>query len=109
LDNFLYAARHRVTAADTHLARLFYDSPGVRVNRINSYVFARLSADAGVPVIVHALRAGVLSSYKLLDRLRVELTPEELRNAESLYQQERAVHPVDRPPVSTEVWVKEAG
>jgi TPR repeat protein len=109
LDNFLYAARHRVTAADTHLARLFYDSPGVRVNRINSYVFARLSADAGAPVIVHTLRAGVRSSYKLLDRLRSELTPEELRSAESLYQRELAVHLVEQPPVSPEVWVKEAG
>jgi TPR repeat protein len=109
LDNFLYAARRRVTAADTHLARLFYDSPGVRVNRINSYVFARLSADAGVPVIVHTLRAGVLNSYRLLDRLRTELTPEELRSAESLYRQERAVHLVARPSVSPQVWVKEAG
>jgi len=109
LDNFLYAARRRVTAADTHLARLFYDSPGVRVNRINSYVFARLSADAGVPVIVHSLRAGVLSSYKLLDRLRAEMTAEELRSAESLYRQERTVHPIERPPVSPEVWVKGAG
>jgi len=109
LDNFLYAARRRVTAADTHLARLFYDSPGTRVNRINSYVFARLSEDAGMPVIVHTLRAGVLSSYRLLDRLHAELTPEELKSAESLYRRELAVHLVARPPVSPEVWVKEAG
>jgi len=109
LDNFLYAARRRITAADTHLARLFYDSPGVRVNRIDSYVFARLSEDAGVPVMVHSLRGGVLSSYRLLDRLSVELTPEELKTAEALYRQELTVHVVTRPPVSPNIWVKEAG
>jgi TPR repeat protein len=109
LDHFLYAARHRITSADTHLARLFYDSPGARVDRVNSYVFARLSEDGGVPVIIHTLRGGVLSSYKLLDRLRAELTQEELKKAESLYQREREVHVVTRPPVSPIRWVKEAG
>jgi hypothetical protein len=109
LDNFLYAARHRVTAADTHLARLFYDSPGARINRVNSYVFARLSADAGMPVIVHTLRGGVLSAYKLLDRLHAELTAEELKKADSLYRQELAVHLVPPPAVSPDIWVKEAG
>ncbi len=79
LDNFLYAARRRITAADTHLARLFYDSPGAKINRINAYVFARLSEDGGVPVIVHVLRGGVLTEYRLLDHLRAELTPEELK------------------------------
>jgi tetratricopeptide (TPR) repeat protein len=109
LDSFLYAARRRVTAADTHLARLFYDSPGVRVNRVNSYVFARLSEDGGVPVIVHTLRGGVLGSYRLLDRLRAELTEEELKKAESLYLQEREVHLVTRPVVRPDVWVREVG
>ena len=109
LENFLYAARRRVTAADTHLARLFYDSPGTRINRVNSYVFARLSEDGGVPVVVHSLRGGTLSTYRLLDRLRAELTPEELKRAESLYQQEREVHVVMRPVVSPAIWVKDAG
>ena len=109
LENFLYAARRRVTAADTHLARLFYDSPGTRIDRVSSYVFARLSEDGGVPVVVHSLRGGTLSTYRLLDRLRVELTADELRKAESLYQQEREVHLVMRPDVSPDIWVKDAG
>ncbi|MEP7244352.1 MAG: hypothetical protein ABI885_11815 [Gammaproteobacteria bacterium] len=109
LDHFLYAARRRITSADTHLARLFYDSPGARVDRINSYVFARLSEDGGVPVVIHTLRGGVLSSYGLLDRLRSELTPEQLKKAESLYEHERKVHLVTRPSVSPVLWVKKAG
>lgn len=109
LDNFLYAARRRVTAADTHLARLFYDSPGARTDRVNSYVFARLSEDGGVPVIIHSLRGGTLSAYRLLDRLRIELTPDELQKAEALYQREREVHLVTQPIVSPLVWVKDAG
>jgi len=109
LDNFIVAGRRRVTAADTHLARLFYDSPGARINRVNAYVFARLSEDGGIPVIVHSLRDGVMSSYKLLDSLHAELTAEELQQAEALYQREREVHLVTRPPVSPEVWVREAG
>jgi alginate biosynthesis protein AlgK len=106
LDNFLYAARRRVTAADSHLARLFYDTPGAKINRINSYVFARLAEDAGVTVVIRTLHNGQLGSYKLLDRLRKDLTPEELRRAEQLYQQECEVHLVNRPPVSPQVWVK---
>ena len=107
LEHFLYAARHRITAADSHLARLFYDSPGSRVDRVNSYVFARLSQDGGAPVIIHTLRGGVLSSYRLLDRLREELTEGELQKAEALYERERAVHLVTRPPASPVLWAKE--
>jgi TPR repeat protein len=109
LDYFLYAARRRVTAADTHLARLFYDSPGTRVDRVNSYVFARLSEDGGAPVVIHTLRGGVLGSYRLLDRLRAELTADELKRAEALYRRELEVHLVTRPIIPPDVWVKEAG
>ncbi len=109
LDHMLYAARRRVAVADKHLARLFYDSPGVRIDRVSSYVFARLSEDSGTPVVIHSLRNGTLSAYRLLDRLRDELTPEELRKAEALYQQERAVHLVTQPPVAPDVWVKGVG
>ena len=98
-----------MTAADRHLARLFYDSPGTRVDRVNAYVFARLAEDGGFPVVMHSLRGGTLSAYRLLDRLRTELTAEELQKAESLYSQERAVHLVTRPPISPDVWVKDAG
>jgi TPR repeat protein len=108
VDSFLYAARRRVTAADMHLARLFYDSPGTRINRVSSYVFARLSEDAGMPVVVHTLRHGELGAYPLLDRLRMEMTEGEMQKAEALYGQEREFHIVTRAPVSPEVWVKEA-
>jgi len=108
-DAFLYAARRRVTAADTHLARLFYGTPGTRIDRVNSYVFARLSEDGGVPVVIRTIRGGQMNSYRLLDRLRAELTSEELRKADSLYQRERAVHLVTQPFISPEVWVKEVG
>ena len=110
LECHLRAAHvRRVTAADTHLARLFYGSPGARINRVNAYVFARLSEDGGVPVVVHTLRGGQVNSYPMLERLRAELTPEDLRKAEALYQRERAVHLVTQPPVSPEIWVKEVG
>ncbi len=109
LEHFLYAARHRVTAADTHLARLFYDTPGIRIDRVNSFVFARLAEDGGHPVVVHSLRSGQLSSYRLLERLGSELTAQELQRAESLYLLEKEVHRVARPRVAPDLWVKEAG
>jgi alginate biosynthesis protein AlgK len=106
LDNFLNAARHRVTSADSHLARLFYDTPGLKINRVNSYVFARLAEDAGFPVVIRTLHNGQLGSYKLLDRLRTDLTDEEMHRAQQLYQQECEVHLVSRPPVSPQIWAK---
>ncbi len=106
LEYFLYAARHRVTAADTHLARLFYDSPGTRVNRVNSYVFAQLSADGGFPVVVRSLRGGTLSAYNLLDRLKTDLTPQELETANAMYQKERPVHLVTRRPIGPQIWAQ---
>jgi len=109
VDSFLYAARRRLSAADMHLARLFYDTPGTRINRVNSYVFARFAEDAGMPVVVRTLRRGVFGTYPLLDRLRVEMTEDEIRQADSLYEQEREFHIVTRQPVSPAVWVKEAG
>jgi alginate biosynthesis protein AlgK len=109
LDHFLYAARRNITAADKNLARMFYDSPGVRIDRVNAYVFARLSEDAGVPVLVRTLRAGSMTAFRLLDRLRAELTPEQLKQAEALYERERAVHAVARPFVSPIVWTREVG
>ena len=108
LANFLYAARRRVTAADTHLARLFYDTPGVRIDRVDAYVFARLAEDGGHPVVIRSLRSGTLVSYKLLDRLDTELTAEELQQAESLYLLEKEVHRVARPRAAPDLWVKEA-
>jgi TPR repeat protein len=109
LDNLLYASRHHVIEANTHLARLFYDSPGARIDRINAYVFARLSEDGGIPVVIHSLRGGVLSGYRLLDHLNAELTETEHTQAEARYQNEREVYPLMRPPVSPLTWVKKAG
>jgi len=107
LEHFLYAARHRVTAADTHLSRLFYDTPGARTNRVNAYVFAKLSSDGGYPVVVRTLRNGVPNAYPLLERLTADLTPAELEAAEALYQKERKVHLVTRRPIGPEVWAQE--
>jgi TPR repeat protein len=109
LDHLLYAARHHVIEADTHLARLFYDSPGARIDRINAYVFARLSEDGGMPVVVHSLRGGVLAGYRLLDHLQTELTEAERTRAQALYQREREAYPLMRPQVSPLVWVRNAG
>jgi hypothetical protein len=81
----------------------------VRTDRVNSYVFARLAEDGGHPVFIHSLRTGVLSAYKLLDRLGTELTAQELQQAESLYEREKEVHRVARPRVAPDLWVKEAG
>lgn len=106
LENYLYAARHRVGVADQHLARLFYDSPGTRVNRVNSYVFARLAQDAGFPVVVRSLRGGSLTAYGLLERLNSDLTPQELQTANEMYEKERKVHLVSRRIVGQQVWAK---
>lgn len=94
LSNFLYAARRQMVAADRQLARMFYDTPGVRTDRINAYVFARLADEAGFPVFIRSLRGGTLASYPLLDRLVADLTAGELQRAKGLYAQERLVHPV---------------
>jgi TPR repeat protein len=105
LDNFLYAARRRVTAADTHLARLFYDSPGTRIDRVNAYVFAKLSQEAGYPVLVRTLRGGTLNVYNLLDRLKTDLTAPELDKAEAMYLKEREVHLITPRPIGPEIWM----
>ena len=104
LDNFLTAARGRVSAADQHLARLFYNSPGTRVNRVNAWVFARLAEDSGYPVEVHSLRAGVAERYDLLQRLSADLTAPELARAQALYQHERRVHMVTQRIPGQRVW-----
>jgi hypothetical protein len=56
--------------------------------------------------VIRTLHGGQLKSFKLLDRLRTDLTEEELHRAEQIYQQERDVHLVMRAPVSPQVWVK---
>ena len=94
LKNLLYAARRQMVAADRQLARMFYDTPGVRTDRLNAYVFARLSDEAGFPVLVRTLRGGQMSSYPLLERLTADLTATELQKAKGLYARERVVHPV---------------
>ena len=92
LTHLLFAARHGSVVADRQLARMFYDTPGMRTDRVNAYVFARLASESGYPVLIRSLRSGVLSSSPLLDRLTQELTATELKKAKTLHAQEQRLH-----------------
>ena len=101
LKHLLFAARHGSVVADRQLARMFYDTPGVRTDRVNAYVFARLATESGYPVLIRSLRGGVLSSTPLLDRLTQELTATELQKAIALHAQEQQLHMLPSRAITT--------
>ena len=125
VDHLLTAARLGNIRAYIDLAKLFYVTPGFRINRVYAYVFARCADDAGWPVVLHLhvfsgdaaanganpapgapLAARV--AYNLVDRLRSEMTTTELDKAEQLYRAERKLHTVVHRPLPADIYSRKA-
>jgi TPR repeat protein len=100
LQYLLKAARLGYAPADGALARLFSAGHGACSNKINAYVFARLGAPNGSA-----------EAQKLLPLIVKGLSIEQLANAETLYEQERAARPlIYRPgPTSAKALSASAG
>lgn len=85
LDHLLLAARGGQASADYALAQLFSEARGVKVNRVNAYVFAQMAQRQGVPQAAELLRG-----------LAPRLLPGERQQAQVLLEQElqtRQVNP----------------
>lgn len=126
VDYLLECARAGDLRCPTRLARVFYGTPGFRVNRIGAYVFARISEDAGRPVLIteRVLPADLVSTsskaptaaetanqrvvVRMLDRLRIELTEAELAQADALYATERTLQPLPPPPVPPDIYARKS-
>jgi alginate biosynthesis protein AlgK len=95
--HLLSAARGGYARADYLLAQLFSDNRGVRVNRVNAWVFATLAARNGIPE-GKALAGTLLASMAPPERKRAdELLQQELveraRAANAVQQQQAAASP----------------
>lgn len=126
VDFLVECSRSGDLRCPTRLARVFYGTPGFRVNRIGAYVFARISEDAGRPVLIteRVLPADLASSsaraptaaetanrrvvVKMLDRLRIELTEAEIAEAEAQYATERALQPLPPPPIPPDIYARKS-
>lgn len=121
VDNLLEAAREGAPTAYSVLASLFFTAHGFQIDRVNAMTFARMSEAGGRPVILRkrvvsttgqsaAATAGAgapaiqFVNYNLSERLQVEMTESEIKRAAELFNAERAINPVIRPPVTADVW-----
>ena len=124
VEHLLAGVRGGDLRSAARLARVFYGAPGIRTNRVGAYVFARLAEDTGRPVLViergladnlasssarapTALElAGRRTAVRMLDRLRVELTAEELAEGDRLYATEKALQPTPPPPIPPDIYAR---
>lgn len=121
LSHYLKAARAGSSQSYASLARMFLGMSGIRVNRINGYVFAKRSEDAGRPLMMRIRKLKRLNELKfnlesadmfevlqvkLLDQVVSEMTQAELAEAQSLYQMERAIQPVLRQPIPSDIYTR---
>ncbi|MDP3856988.1 MAG: hypothetical protein Q8Q73_04405 [Stagnimonas sp.] len=79
-EHYLQAARRGYPRGDLALARLYSDNRGVRVDRANAYLFARLAA-----------ADGVAEAIPLLDEQRRQLGQDQIEQAEARVSQEQAL------------------
>lgn len=84
VDHLLLAARAGHGSADLALAQLFSESRGVKVNRVNACVFARMAAGQGRPEAV-----------ALLASLEPAMTATERQHAAELLREEQGTRQVD--------------
>lgn len=84
VDRLLLAARAGHGGADLALAQLFSESRGVKVNRVNAYVFAQLATEQGRP-----------EAAALVTSLEAALTPADRQRATALLLEERGTRQVD--------------
>ncbi|MGF6693153.1 alginate biosynthesis protein AlgK [Metapseudomonas resinovorans] len=84
VDHLLLAARAGHGSADLALAQLFSESRGVKVNRVNAYVFARMAASQGRP-----------EAAALLVGLEPAMTAAERQRAAELLREEQGTRQID--------------
>lgn len=132
IERLLESAREGSTASYGMLAEMFFTAHGVKIDRVNAMVFARRAEDSGRPLILRSRvvsqdtrvgTAGTASAnananpnaaattsaaqyvnYNLVERLKAEMSPQELQEADARYEAERAVLPYIRPPVTPDIW-----
>ncbi|SFB23896.1 SEL1-like repeat protein [Azotobacter beijerinckii] len=80
VDRLLTAARGGQASADYALGQLFSQGRGIRIDRANAYVFARLAVLQGRP-----------DSEPLLQEIESRITPEERSRGERLLRDEQQV------------------
>lgn len=90
-NHYLQAARRGYARADFALAQLYSENRGVRVNRANAYLFARLAANGAV-----------VEAQPLLDNLRPQLSLADLAEAETRLMAELALRARLAPPATGE-------
>lgn len=97
LTHYLLAARAGEPIADLALARMYWNSRGVKVNPVYAYAFTRLAVHQGLP-----------GAAEFLATLRPSLTAEDVANGEQLAKRElaartaAAVPGVDAPITTAE-------
>lgn len=84
VDHLLLAARAGHGSADLALAQLFSESRGVKVNRVNAYVFARMAAGQGRS-----------EATALLASLEPTMTATERQHATELLREEQGTRQAD--------------
>lgn len=119
LKYYLNAGRSGSVQAYTSLARMFLGMPGIQVNRVNGYVFAKRSEDAGRPLTIRVRKLKRLNELqlnlesanmfdvvqmKLLDQIVGEMTATDLARAEHLYQLEKTFQPVLKQPLPPDIY-----
>ncbi|MBA4284098.1 MAG: hypothetical protein C0434_01015 [Xanthomonadaceae bacterium] len=121
LDYYLRAGRAGSVQAYIGLARMFSGVPGIRPNRVNTYVFARRAQDGGrsllyrvrklkrlttLPVTIDAADMFDIEKTTLLDYINSEMSPQEREQAKTLYDAEKLFQPVLRQPVPPDIYTK---
>lgn len=121
LKHYLKAARAGSVESYASLARMFLGMSGIQVNRVNGYVFAKRSDDAGRPMMMRIRKLKRLNELKLdlesadmfevlqvklLDQITSEMTAAELAEAQRLYQMERAIQPVLKQPIPSDIYTR---
>jgi TPR repeat protein len=119
LKHYLKAGRSGSAQAYSSLARMFLGTSGIQVNRVNGYVFAKRSEDAGRVLTVRVRKLKRLNELqlnlesadmfdvvqvKLLDQLVGEMTATDLTRAERLYQLEKNFQPVLKQPLPPDIY-----
>jgi len=119
LKYYLKSARAGSAQSYSSLARLFVGAPGIQVNRVNAYVFAKRSADGGKPLVQRIRKLKLFDKLqlnlapsdmfdvvqiKLLDQIMTDMTTAEVDQAERLYQLEKALVPKLRQPLPADIY-----
>lgn len=89
VDHLLLAARAGHRRADYALAQLFSESRGVKVNRVNAYVFAHMALSRAVP-----------EASELLSNLEQSMLPAERQKARQILEEEQQTRQINPAKLS---------